>query len=291
MPKPEHRYAPPLDRLFKLRPPASGESEWHEYAALGIGPEHIPELVRMATDRQLLRGQGKRAWAPVHAWRALGQLRAEEAISPLADVLAAKEHEDDDWIHEEVPVVLARIGPAAIPALEAVAEAGRRKDDRPHFSALDGLEKMAKWHPETRGAILSFVRAELERFAENGRDRNGYLVAILMGLEDVDAAPLMERAFAAGAVAHVVAGDWEDVQIGLGLKRERETPSPNYLYEDLRERWRRAGERIVIVPPKDDEDDDGGWLLPAPESSRSAAKAKARRRQQRQSRRKNRRRK
>jgi HEAT repeat protein len=26
-------------------------------------------------------------WAPVHAWRALGQLRAEEAIKPLREYL------------------------------------------------------------------------------------------------------------------------------------------------------------------------------------------------------------
>ena len=35
-------------------------------------------------------------WAPVHAWRALGQLRAEESIRPLLAVL--RERDDDEAV-------------------------------------------------------------------------------------------------------------------------------------------------------------------------------------------------
>jgi hypothetical protein len=38
----------------------------------------------------------------------------------------------------------------------------------------------------------------------------------------------MERAFAARRVDHSVSGDWEDVQIEMGLRQARETPKPNY---------------------------------------------------------------
>jgi hypothetical protein len=38
----------------------------------------------------------------------------------------------------------------------------------------------------------------------------------------------MERAFAAGQVELPVAGDWEDVQIEMGLRQTRATPKPNY---------------------------------------------------------------
>src|SRR5579864_7878643 len=53
------------------------------------------------------RKQGK-----VHAWRALGQLRAVEAVEPLLELFDRLE--DDDWVHEELPAVFGLIGPARI---------------------------------------------------------------------------------------------------------------------------------------------------------------------------------
>ena len=46
----------------------------------------------------------------------------------------------------------------------------------------------------------------------------------LAELKVVEAAPLMEEAFAARRVDDMVMGDWEDVQIELGLLAERLTP-------------------------------------------------------------------
>jgi hypothetical protein len=78
---PVQTYEDPVNRLLGMGlpgPPA-------EYAALGIGQEHIPDLIRMATDRSLHQAMidSDEVWAPVHAWRALSQLRAREAIEPL----------------------------------------------------------------------------------------------------------------------------------------------------------------------------------------------------------------
>ncbi len=44
----------------------------------------------------------------------------------------------------------------------------------------------------------------------------------------------MEQAFAAGLVDESVAGDWEDVQIELGLKDERETSAKFTAFPRLR---------------------------------------------------------
>ena len=97
-------YQPPVARLLTM-----GESErispeqWPDYHELGIGPEQIPDLIQMATDEALneASSESPEVWAPVHAWRALGQLRAVEAVEPLLELF--DKLQDDDWVHEELP--------------------------------------------------------------------------------------------------------------------------------------------------------------------------------------------
>ena len=71
---------------------------------------------------------------------------------------------------------------------------------------------------------------QLERFAEQSDSVNAYLISPLLELRAVESAPVMERAFAAGRVDEMAQGDWEDVQIELGLKTHRDhPPKPNEL--------------------------------------------------------------
>jgi hypothetical protein len=55
-----------------------------------------------------------------------------------------------------------------------------------------------------------------------------FIISSLLNLEAVEAAPVMERAFAADRVDISIPGDWEDAQIELGLMQERQTPRPQY---------------------------------------------------------------
>jgi hypothetical protein len=64
-----------------------------------------------------------------------------------------------------------------------------------------------------------------EKASPTARPLNGAIISELLDLEAVEAAPQMKQAFAAGVVDESVAGDWEDVQIELGLKEKRDTPA------------------------------------------------------------------
>jgi hypothetical protein len=47
-------YAPPVDKLLTYGEPSrTSSNEWPNYLELGIGPEHIPDLVQMAKDEEL----------------------------------------------------------------------------------------------------------------------------------------------------------------------------------------------------------------------------------------------
>src|SRR5438093_123369 len=73
-------YKDPVARLLTLGD-ARPVKTWPNYLELGLSREHVPELIRMATDDELnwADSESLEVWAPIHAWRALGQLRAEEA--------------------------------------------------------------------------------------------------------------------------------------------------------------------------------------------------------------------
>ena len=92
-------YAPPLDKLLDISLDIDQKFEdWADYVGmLNLTQEHIPELIRMATDKKLRFSDAEdESYAgPVHAWRALGQLRAQEAAQPLT---ANFSWNNDDWV-------------------------------------------------------------------------------------------------------------------------------------------------------------------------------------------------
>ncbi len=215
-------YQPPVDKLLTY-----GESnlmkpdEWPDYQELGIGPEHIPDLIRMATDEELNEAdpESREVWAPLHAWRALGQLRAVEAVEPLLGLFDRLEY--DDWVNEELPDVFGMVGPAALPALaEYIADLSHNDSSR--ISAIAGIENIGKRWPDAKGESITLLEERLKQFEENEPDVNGFIVEALVELGAREAAPVIERAFDEGYVDPIVMGDWDDVQVELGLKSAEE---------------------------------------------------------------------
>src|SRR5690349_15234438 len=115
-------YTEPVSRLIKLGRP-EGE-EWLDYSTVGITRDDTPDLIRLVEDHDLRVMQPQETlpedvelpewFAQIHAWRALGQLKVEEAIPAILGILNQVDDEDDDWIGEDASEVFALIGPAAI---------------------------------------------------------------------------------------------------------------------------------------------------------------------------------
>ena len=210
-------YPAPVDKLLTYGKPEPRDAQnWPDYLELGLGSEHIPDLLRMMADEGLWEAgeDSPENWAPVHAWRALGQLRAVNAVEPLLHLL--EERISDDWAMDELPQVYGLIGAAAIPTIEAYLA------DKSHQEAAglvaDSLRHMAKLYPEDRDEAVAALMRRLENFAENEHELNAFLISSLVDLKALEAVPLIERAFAADRVDESIVGDWDDVQVELGLK-------------------------------------------------------------------------
>lgn len=220
-------YAGPVSQLLTLGECRVGR-DWRDYGALGIGREQVPDLSRMVEDDELNEAdwESPEAWAPVHAWRALGQLRAGAAVDALLGILWRTD-DGDDWVGEEVPVVLGMIGPVAVPKLAQYLDEplhGRW----PRLAAAHALAEIAQQHPAARDDCVAVLSGSLEGYATHHPALNAFLMSYLVDLKAVEAAPVMEEAFAADRVDISIQGDWEDVQILLGLLDERLTPAPEY---------------------------------------------------------------
>lgn len=224
----EPSYPSPVSTLLTLGD-CRKMREWPDYLELGIGPEHIPDLIRMALDEELHRtgSYSLEVWAPIHAWRALAQLRAEAAVEPLTRLLVRISEFGDDWVGEELPKVFGMIGPTAVPVLARYL-ADPSHDLRARIAAANSFEEIGNRHPDARAECVTALAKQLEQFAELDPTLNAFIISFLLDLKAVEAVPVMERAFAAGRVDISIQGDWEDVQIRLGLLHERQTPKPNY---------------------------------------------------------------
>ncbi len=160
-------------------------------------------------------------WAPLHAWRALGQLRAEEAAPSLVRLF--EQLDDDDWVEEELPRVFAMIGPAAIPALAAYLD-DADVAERCRLSIPDCLEQIAQRHPAARDDCVAVLAGQFEKYRTNGSILNGFLIGALIGLRATQIIDVIRKAFIEDRVDELVAGDIEEVEIDLGLKKYRSTP-------------------------------------------------------------------
>ena len=219
-----HDYQPPVDPLLRLGEVEMG-SPHQDYAALGITLAHVPELIRMIADDGLHDAPGKSplVWAPLHAWRALGQLQAEAAIGPLLGLLARIDDYDDDWVGEDLPRALSGFGaPALEPVMGYLADA--RHGEWARVAATEALAKLGEQHPELKTECVIRLSAQLEKFVDQPETLNAFLVFALVELGAVEALPVMARAFAAGHVDESVMGDYEDIEIELGVKQQREHP-------------------------------------------------------------------
>lgn len=217
-------YQPPVDRLLNYGDCSKmGRTAPNYVEELSLTDEHIPDLLRLATDMNLNLGDPEDVvvWAPIHAMRALGQLQAEAAIDPLLSLL--KEIPDDDWFRETLPKVLGLIGAAAIPALSTyLTDPNQVLFDR--INAIESFEKIAEEHPETRDACVTALTQQLKEFNRNPLELNGFLVSSLVHLQAQDALPIIEKAFAARRVDLSIMGDWNDAQVEMGLKDRADLP-------------------------------------------------------------------
>ena len=172
---------------------------------------------------------------------ARGELRATQTIEPLLALLDRAQELDDEWMQEDFPEVFGLLGPAILAPLAAhIADPSRAEFAR--IYAMDGIEHIGTQHPEARDEAVQILMRQLEHFEDEQEKEediyeiNGFLVSNLVKLKAIEAAPLIERAFAADRIDEFIVGDWDDVQVEFGMKSREEVEEKRRQENAARER-------------------------------------------------------
>jgi hypothetical protein len=191
-------------------------------AQLAVTASDIPELVTVAMEwaepidwpdeKNYVAG-----YAPIHAWRCLAQLRAEEATSPLLNLMDQLDEAGDDWYLSEFPHVFAWIGPATLEPLRDFL-ANDEHEVFARVASAHALKELAERHPEMRDDVLKGLCDTLSQFQDTNETVNAFIISYLLDMQAVEAAELIERVHAANRVDISVNGNWNTVRRELGVE-------------------------------------------------------------------------
>ncbi len=220
-------------------------------------PEDIPDLVRMASDEELIFSDADNEWvAPLLALQELGKLQAVEVIDPILKQLRMPWFIDDIWDDlrgEEYPQVLSLIGePAIAPLQQFIANRGAAEWGR--VTAITALSKIVQPYPELREACRRGLTDLLEGYRTQGPEMNAFLISALVDIEAVESFDLIREVYLSGNVEVSIPGDLEAIEMELGLREKRSMPKNSSLSDHT----------VLPWPVFDDipEEEEEGYFYP-----------------------------
>jgi hypothetical protein len=204
------------DRTLRAEPEG-----WRDYVTeLDLTLADVPALVAVLDQWiNVARSEDDSSptWcAPIHAWRALGQLGAVEAAASMLAQLNALDDAADDWSLMEWPTVFAMIGPPAAHQLYAYISDSAH-GELPRAFAVDALRHLVERHQECRKDAVAFATQRLA-LHEPLPNLNASLAGVLVDLNAAEAAETIERAFAADVIDESMYGGWGEVRQLLGVE-------------------------------------------------------------------------
>ena len=235
-----------LQRLLDLPTPLETTGgQWLDYLAIGLDESAVPSLIALMTDDALnfADGDSKEVWVPLHSWRALAQLQSVEALGHLLEL--RDRDDENDWLSTDLVFIPAMMGKEALPILTEFLH-DDSKELYPRANVVESISELGNTIPEIKAACIQTLRDQLERYEQTDPELNGFVVLGLIDMGAVDCHEIIRRAYESGNVDISICGDLEDVEIELGVRKERSTPRPKYL--DFSEDDRRDDPYLTLPP-------------------------------------------
>jgi hypothetical protein len=109
------------------------------------------------------------------------------------------------------------MGEAAIPGIRhhLSRRSHSKEAEYSEFVAIEALEDIATSNPDLRPQCIEICIEELQHASKHDSAVNGFMVGVLASFKVVEAANVIERAFAGGQIDPSISGDWDDIQVEL----------------------------------------------------------------------------
>lgn len=220
-----------IDQLASFSEP-SWDKEWINYRELNFNENDIDGLIEVILNADLFWNEDDNdtnIWTvPVHAWRAIGQLKATKAIEPI--ISCFDEYYNSDWAMEEFPVVMAMIGKEAIDPLKQNLFSNKTSENAKIESVfcLTEIAKHKHQNNEIFDSVIGILASYLANPDKDRPDLNGSVVSFLYDLHKVRPVSLgiielIRKLYKDGLVDLIHMGDIEDVEIYFGVREKRDT--------------------------------------------------------------------
>lgn len=227
--------------------------EWINYPEmLELDPTDVPALLSMALNEKLLYEMGENStelWAPLHALRALGQLKSPEVIEPLLH--ASEILDDHDWMRDDLRKVFCLIGEPSLEPLIYYFLHEKVICEFWHAGMSEALGLLVETYPQFRMRVLDAFKQYMQAPNLELETLNGLVISTLLDLKAVELIDDIRHFFSLNCVEEEVAGDIEEVEIELGFRTERATPKKSNKLRDDMLRYLRT-----LRDDDDDDDDD-----------------------------------
>lgn len=218
---------------------------WPDYVSeYNLDESHIPDLIRLVD----VHSDPKKAfdevadYAAAHAWRALGQLKAEASIPILIEVLRRDIWEEFAW--EEFPQVFALIGE---PSIEPLIEQLNKPSAEAYQSTITyAMQVIAKTHPQTTPQIKTALIEKMRKHEYANLDTNGFVVAALIDLRVIEALPIIKEAYDTDHVEISICGTYQEVEVAFGVRDEKDVTDSLMI---RREKWLKEQEDEASILP------------------------------------------
>jgi HEAT repeat protein len=186
------------------------QKAWPDYVSeYGSTSQDVPELLTLLGPES--SAEMTDSWVQVHAWRALAQLRETRVLAPMLDLIDADENAR---ALSEFDEVVSRIGAATTPVLTAVV-ADKKRSDSVRMAAVDALAALGMSDNEQLRTVTDRFSQQLSTPRQNSLQLNAAMVKACIRLHDVDAVPLIARAFEEQQVDLEMI-TWDEVVDALG---------------------------------------------------------------------------
>lgn len=225
------------ESMENLDTPITQREQYIDYVAkFGLTDADLPILkVMLESEKLYFNKDENKNLVNLHVAIAISQLGHEDGVALLINQIYKRETFDDDWIGELYPFVLANFGEKMFGYAKQAYPLSKETYVRGVLG--EAIKYVGIQQSALKPQAIELIVELLGNFSQQEKDDNALLINDLCELKAIEQLPLIKQAFDANKVDLSHMGDYEEVEIIMGVRTERSTPKPDFWDEEDRERF------------------------------------------------------